>query len=84
MEVDIEICLSNVTRDEASSLAKRFFIKHTNKDVGALEDIIVRQEADNRTGIVGHIVCDFLSNLASFSETIESIKAYFALVSSTT
>ena len=71
MEVDIEICLNNVTRGEASSLARQFLVKHTKKDAGVLQDIVIRQEIDNRTGIVDHIVRDFLSNLASFSEIIK-------------
>lgn len=71
MEVDIDICLSNVARDEVSNLAKQFLIKCINKDAGGdLQDIVIRQEPDNRTGIVDHIVRDFLSNLTSFSETI--------------
>ena len=57
MEIDIDICLNNVARDEASSLAKQFLVERTNKDAGGeLQDIVIRQEADNRTGIVDHIV----------------------------
>ena len=71
MEVDIEICLNNVARSEISSLAKQFLVERTNKDAGGeLQDIVIRQEADNRTGIVDHIVRDFLNNMTSFSETI--------------
>ena len=71
MEVDIEIYLNNVARGEVSSLAKQFLVERTNKDAGdELQDIVIRQEADNRTGIVDHIVRDFLNNMASFSETI--------------
>ncbi len=71
MEVDIDICLTNVARDDVLNLANRFLIKCTSKDSGGdLQDIVIRQKADNRTGIVDHIVHDFLSNLTSFSETI--------------
>ena len=71
MEVDIEICLNNVARGEISSLAKQFLVERTNKDAGGeLQDIVIRQEADNRTGVVDHIVRDFLNNMTSFSETI--------------
>ena len=71
MEVDIEICLNNVARSEISSLAKQFLVERTNKDAGGeLQDIVIRQEADNRTDIVDHIVRDFLNNMTSFSETI--------------
>ena len=71
MEVDIEICLNNVARDEVSCLAKQFLVERTNKDAGGeLQDIVIRQEADNRTGIVDHVVRDFLNNMTSFSEII--------------
>lgn len=71
MEVDIEICLNNVARSEISSLAKQFLIERANKDADdELQDIIIWQEANNRTVIVDHIVRDFLNNLTSFSETI--------------
>ena len=71
MEVDIDICLNNVARGDVSSLAKQFLVERTNKDAGGeLQDIVIRQEADNRTGIVDHIVRDFLNNMTSFSETI--------------
>ena len=71
MEVDIEICLNNVARGEISSLAKQFLVERTNKDAGGeLQDIVIRQEAGNRTDIVDHIVRDFLNNMTAFSETI--------------
>ena len=71
MEVDIEIYLNNVARGEISSLAKQFLVESANKDAGGeLQDIVIRQEANNRTGIVDHIVRDFLNNMTLFSETI--------------
>ena len=71
MEVDIEIHLNNVARGEISSLAKQFLVESANKDAGGeLQDIVIRQEANNRTGIVDHIVRDFLNNMTSFSEII--------------
>ena len=64
VDVDIEIYLSNVASSELSSLTKQFLIKSTNKYAGGkLQDIVIRQEADNRTGIVDHIVRDFLNNM---------------------
>ena len=71
MEVAIEIFLKNVARGEISSLAKQFLVERTNKDAGGqLQDIVIRQDTDNRTGIVDNIVRDFLHNMTSFSETI--------------
>ena len=71
VDVDIEICLSNVARDEVSSLAKQFLVERTNKDASSeLQDIVIWQEINNRTGIIYHIVLDCLNNLTSFSETI--------------
>ena len=80
MEVDIEIYLKNVARNEVSSLAKQFLVERTNKDAGGeLQDILIRQEADNRTGIVDHIVRDFLSNMTAFSETIRKHQGVLCL-----
>lgn len=72
MEIDIEICLSSVPKDKVSNLAKQFNVSSLKEDAVSYQDVVIRQEPGNRTGIIDHVVRDFLTNLYSYSEIIKN------------